>query len=62
MNCYVFNADAKNADKNTIIKSSVLGLVFERLNGYKDGSHFTPPAITMYMSRYSIEKIIIGEV
>ena len=59
LNCYVFNADAKNADKNTIIKSSVLGLVFERLNGYKDGSHFTPPAITMYMSRYSIEKIII---
>lgn len=59
LNCYVFNADAKNVDKNTIIKSSVLGLVFERLNGYKDGSHFTPPAITMYMSRYSIEKIII---
>lgn len=59
LNCYVFNADAKNVDKNTIIKSSVLGLVFERLNGYKDGSHFTPPAITMYMARYSIEKIII---
>ncbi|WP_300369426.1 TaqI-like C-terminal specificity domain-containing protein [Brachyspira sp.] len=59
LNCYVFNADAKNVDKNTIIKSSVLGLVFERLNGYKDGSHFTPHAITMYMSRYSIEKIII---
>ncbi|ASJ22137.1 hypothetical protein BHAMNSH16_11025 [Brachyspira hampsonii] len=59
LNCYVFNADAKNVDKNTIIKSSVLGLVFERLNGYKDGSHFTPPAITMYMARYGIEKIII---
>ncbi|WP_300712460.1 DNA methyltransferase, partial [uncultured Brachyspira sp.] len=59
LNCYIFNADVKNADKNTIIKSSVLGLVFERLNGYKDGSHFTPPAITMYMAKKSIEKIII---
>lgn len=61
LNCYIFNADAKNVDKNTIIKSSVLGLVFERLNGYKDGSHFTPPAITMYMAKYSIKKIIVDK-
>ncbi len=63
LNCYIFNSDnnAANINKNTIIKSSVLGLVFERLNGYKDGSHFTPPAITMYMAKYSIEKAIINK-
>lgn len=38
-----------------------MGLVFERLNGYKDGSHFTPPAITMYMAKYSIEKSIVNK-
>ena len=63
LNCYIFNSDntAANINKNTIIKSSVLGLVFERLNGYKDGSHFTPPAITMYMAQYSIEKAIVNK-
>ena len=66
LNCYIFNSggnysDNSNINKNTIIKSSVLGLVFERLNGYKDGSHFTPPAITMYMAKYSIEKAIVGK-
>ena len=63
MNCYIFNAinDSSNINKNTIIKSSILGLVFERLNGYKDGSHFTPPAITMYMAKYSIEKSIVNK-
>lgn len=63
LNCYIFNAinDSSNINKNTIIKSSILGLVFERLNGYKDGSHFTPPAITMYMAKYSIEKAIVSK-
>ena len=73
LNCYIFNSGGNqsgvnhsdnsnsNINKNTIIKSSVLGLVFERLNGYKDGSHFTPPAITMYMAKYSIEKAIVGK-
>lgn len=63
LNCYIFNAinDSSNINKNTIIKSSILGLVFERLNGYKDGSHFTPPAITMYMAKYSIEKSIVSK-
>ena len=63
LNCYIFNSDNADANinKNTIIKSSVLGLVFERLNGYKDGSHFTPPAITMYMAKYSIEKAILNK-
>lgn len=63
LNCYIFNSDNTDANinKNTIIKSSVLGLIFERLNGYKDVSHFTPPAITMYMAQYSIEKAIVNK-
>ena len=36
-------------ENKTLINASVLGLIFEKLNGYKDGSFFTPGFITMYM-------------
>ena len=36
-------------ENKTIINASVLGKVFEKINGYKDGSIFTPAFITMYM-------------
>lgn len=41
-------------ENKTIINASVLGKVFEKINGYKDGSIFTPAFITMYMCRQSI--------
>ena len=48
-------------EENTkdIINSSVLGLIFEKLNGYKDGSVFTPAYITEYMAETAINEIII---
>lgn len=42
----------------TLINASVLGLIFEKINGYKDGSIFTPGFITMYMCRQSIRQAI----
>ena len=61
LNCYIFNAinDSSNINKNTIIKSSILGLVFERLNGYKDGSFYTPSFITSYMCKESLDRIVL---
>ena len=59
LNCYKFNSDEENTNNNTVIKSSVLGLVFERLNGYSEGAHFTPSIITMYMSKTVIENLIV---
>jgi type II restriction/modification system DNA methylase subunit YeeA len=38
-------------DNKTLIMASVLGLIFEKINGYKDGSFFTPSFITMYMCK-----------
>jgi very-short-patch-repair endonuclease len=46
-------------DNKTIINASVLGLIFEKINGYKDGSFFTPGFITMYMCRETIRKAVI---
>ena len=46
-------------EKNkTLINASVLGLIFEKINGYKDGSFFTPGFITMYMCRETIRRAV----
>ncbi|MGC9078964.1 MAG: DUF7149 domain-containing protein, partial [Candidatus Kapaibacteriota bacterium] len=42
----------------TIINAAVLGLIFEKINGYRDGSYFTPGSITMFMARTSIRKAL----
>lgn len=46
-------------DNKTIINASVLGKVFEKINGYKDGSIYTPSYITMYMCRQSIRLAVV---
>ncbi|MEE3375997.1 MAG: Eco57I restriction-modification methylase domain-containing protein, partial [Candidatus Cryptobacteroides sp.] len=43
----------------TLINASVLGLIFEKINGHRDGSVFTPGAVTMYMSREAIRQTIV---
>ena len=46
-------------DNKTIINASVLGLVFEKINGYRDGSIYTPGAITMYLCTETIRKAVV---
>lgn len=46
-------------NNKTLINASVLGLIFEKINGYKDGSFYTPSFITMFMARETIEKSVI---
>lgn len=46
-----------NHDK--LINAAVLGLVFEKLNGYKEGSFYTPSFITSYMCKESLEKVVV---
>ena len=41
------------------INAAVLGLIFEKLNGYKDGSFFTPSFITMYMCRETLRRAVV---
>lgn len=47
------------AETKTLISASVLGLIFEKINGYKDGSFYTPSFVTMYMARQTIEKAVL---
>lgn len=60
LEAYNFSSNVSDKDdKKDIINSSVLGLIFEKLNGYKDGSFFTPAYITEYMAETSINNIIL---
>jgi hypothetical protein len=46
-------------ENKRLINASVLGLIFEKINGYKDGSFFTPSFITMYMCKETIRRAVV---
>ncbi|WP_120943391.1 class I SAM-dependent DNA methyltransferase [Helicobacter pylori] len=64
---YKFTTTPKDIKDNTdtnesrLINPSVLGLVFEKLNGYKEGSFYTPSFITSYMCKESITTIVLDK-
>ncbi len=53
--------DNRNTSESCLINPSVLGLVFEKLNGYKEGSFYTPSFITSYMCKESITPIVLDK-
>jgi adenine-specific DNA-methyltransferase len=62
LNAYDFSSEGSEAiqeENKSLINASVLGLIFEKINGYKDGSFFTPGFITMYMCRESVRKSVV---
>ncbi|MBW4664765.1 MAG: hypothetical protein KME01_11300 [Chroococcus sp. CMT-3BRIN-NPC107] len=62
LNAYDFSSEGSEEiqeENKTLINASVLRLIFEKINGYKDGSFFTPGFITMYMCRETIRKAIV---
>ncbi len=64
LDAFDFGSDEKSPElalQKELISSSVLGLVFEKLNGYKEGSFYTPSFITSYMCRASLEKVVLSK-
>ena len=62
LNAYDFSSEGSEEiqeENKTLINASVLGLIFEKINGYRDGSIFTPSFITMYMSKETLRKAVI---
>ncbi len=53
--------DNKSTSESRLINPSVLGLVFEKLNGYKEGSFYTPSFITSYMCSESITTTVLDK-
>ena len=64
LNAYDFSTTItrKENSQNELINASVLGLIFEKINGYADGSFFTPGKITMYMSRRALRSAVVDKV
>lgn len=58
LDSFDFGSDGGKSGK-TIINASVLGLIFEKINGYKDGSFFTPGYVSSYICRETIRKTIV---
>lgn len=48
-------------ESKTLINASVLGLIFEKINGYKDGSFFTPGYITHYICQKTIRDTVVDK-
>jgi type II restriction/modification system DNA methylase subunit YeeA len=62
LDAYDFASEGKDEiqeDNKQLINASVLGLIFEKINGYKDGSFFTPGFITMYMCQETIRRAVL---
>jgi len=62
LNAYDFSSEGSEdiqEENKTLINASVLGLIFEKINGYKDGSFYTPGFITMYMCREAIRRAVV---
>ncbi|UJL46345.1 Eco57I restriction-modification methylase domain-containing protein [Virgibacillus sp. NKC19-16] len=63
LNAYDFSTAIRHQKdvKNNLINASVLGLIFEKINGYKEGSYYTPGKVTMYMARKAIRKTVVDK-
>jgi adenine-specific DNA-methyltransferase len=62
LDAYDFSSEGSEEiqeENKTLINASVLGLIFEKINGYRDGSFFTPGFITMYMARETIRRAVV---
>lgn len=66
LDAFDFGIEKQNAENplrqesKTIINASVLGKIFEKINGYKDGSFFTPGYITEYICRKTLRRAVVN--
>lgn len=64
LNNYDFGADSKemlsfDREDKELINASVLGKIFEKINGYKDGAVFTPSTITQFICQHTLERSVV---
>jgi adenine-specific DNA-methyltransferase len=63
LDAYDFGAETRSevqtGEEKVLINAAVLGKIFEKLNGYKDGSFFTPSFITSYMCKETLQRTVL---
>ena len=55
---YNFGEPRKD-DTRELINASVLGKIFEKINGYKDGAVFTPASVTNFICKETLERSVV---
>lgn len=64
LDCYDFGQiQTKKSQSNEhapkqLINAAVLGLIFEKINGYKEGSVFTPGVVTSFMCKRTLRTVV----
>lgn len=67
LDAYDFGTEKSQAQEtvrtnsNKLINASVLGLIFEKINGYKDGAFFTPGYITEYICNKTLRRAVVDK-
>ena len=66
LDAYDFSGNPKSDDEGdddakTIIDAAVLGIIFEKINGYKDGAFFTPSYLSEFMCREVIQRKVVDK-
>ncbi|MDR2406684.1 MAG: class I SAM-dependent DNA methyltransferase, partial [Bacteroidales bacterium] len=64
LDAYDFSSEGSEEiqeQNKTLINASVLGLIFEKINGYKDGSYYTPGFITSFICSETIKNVVIDK-
>jgi hypothetical protein len=64
LDAYDFSSEGSEEiqeENKILINASVLGLIFEKINGYRDGSYFTPGFITTYICRETIRQVVVDK-
>ena len=62
LDAYDFSSEGSEdiqEENKTLINASVLGLIFEKINGYQAGAFFTPGFITMYMCQETLRRATV---
>lgn len=54
------SGDKQKHNTDRLISASVLGYIFEKINGYQDGSFYTPEDITQHICDAAIESAVIS--
>ena len=53
--------DDTDDEAKTIIDAAVLGIIFEKINGYKDGAFFTPSYLSEFICREVIQRKVVDK-
>ena len=66
LDAYDFSGNPKSDEDaddeaKTIIDAAVLGIIFEKINGYKDGAFFTPSYLSEFMCREVIRRKVVDK-